>query len=259
MRYSRSAVEKSEFLRWQVDINDGVKAKFIYNLLSLSETAGENVLVFSQYVRSLNFLETLFTKMKGWKAGVNTFLMDGGLTQEQREQAVERFNSSPEAKVFFGSIKACGEGISLVGASRVVILDVHENPAVMRQAIGRAFRPGQSKMVYCYRLVAAGSPEEEDHHTAFKKERVSKLWFEWNELCNNEDFELTKVDVSDCKDMFLESPVLQEDIKSLFKRYILMTTLGIVRRSVSASRRLNAVTSKPSFCFVLQVNACVGC
>ncbi|PVH33199.1 hypothetical protein PAHAL_9G593400 [Panicum hallii] len=201
-----------------IDINDGVKAKFIYNLLSLSEAAGEKVLVFSQYVRSLNFLETLFTKMKGWKAGVNTFLMDGGLTQEQREQAVERFNNSPEAKVFFGSIKACGEGISLVGASRVVILDVHENPAVMRQAIGRAFRPGQSKMVYCYRLVAAGSSEEEDHHTAFKKERVSKLWFEWDELCNNEDFELAKVDVSDCKDMFLESPAPQEDIKSLFKR-----------------------------------------
>jgi len=209
---------KMDSIVHRIDINDGVKAKFIYNLLSLSEAAGEKVLVFSQYVRSLNFLETLFTKMKGWKAGVNTFLMDGGLTQEQREQAVERFNSSPEAKVFFGSIKACGEGISLVGASRVVILDVHENPAVMRQAIGRAFRPGQSKMVYCYRLVAAGSPEEEDHHTAFKKERVSKLWFEWNELCNNEDFELTKVDVSDCKDMFLESPVLQEDIKSLFKR-----------------------------------------
>jgi len=108
---------KMDSIVHRIDINDGVKAKFIYNLLSLSEAAGEKVLVFSQYVRSLNFLETLFTKMKGWKAGVNTFLMDGGLTQEQRQQAVERFNSSPEAKVFFGSIKACGEGISLVGAS----------------------------------------------------------------------------------------------------------------------------------------------
>ncbi|OQU93171.1 hypothetical protein SORBI_3001G494100 [Sorghum bicolor] len=201
-----------------IDISDGVKAKFIHNLLSLSEAAGEKVLVFSQYVRSLHFLETLFTKMKGWKPGVNTFLMDGSSTQEQREQAIERFNNSPKAKVFFGSIKACGEGISLVGASRIVILDVHENPAVMRQAIGRAFRPGQSKVVYCYRLVASGSSEEEDHYIAFKKERVSKLWFEWDELCSNEDFELAKVDVSDCKDMFLESPALQEDIKSLFKR-----------------------------------------
>jgi DNA repair and recombination protein RAD54 and RAD54-like protein len=203
-----------------IDINDGVKAKSVYNLLSLSEAAGEKVLVFSQYVRSLNFLETLVTRMKGWRSGVNTFQMDGGLTTDQREKAVDRFNNSPDAKVFFGSIKACGEGISLVGASRVVILDVHENPAVMRQAIGRAFRPGQSKVVYCYRLVGAGSLEEEHHRTAFKKERVSKLWFEWNEHCN-EDFELAEVDVSETEDRFLESPALREDIKSLLKRYFL--------------------------------------
>ncbi|KAJ1298654.1 hypothetical protein BS78_01G470100 [Paspalum vaginatum] len=153
-----------------IDISEGVKAKFIYNLLSLSEAAGEKVIVFSQYVRSLDFLETLFTKMKGWKPEVNTFQMDGSLTQEQREQAAW------------------------------------------------AFRPGQSKVVYCYRLVASGSLEEEDHHTAFKKELVSKLWFEWDEHHNNEDFELAKVDVSDSKDRFLDSPALQEDIKSLFKR-----------------------------------------
>jgi DNA repair and recombination RAD54-like protein len=98
----------------------------------------------------------------------------------------------------------------------------------MRQAIGRAFRPGQSRVVYCYRLVASGSSEEEDHHTAFKKERVSKLWFEWDELCSNEDFELAKVDVSDCKDMFLESPALQADIKSLFKRYVLVINMDLI-------------------------------
>ncbi|TVU48291.1 hypothetical protein EJB05_07922 [Eragrostis curvula] len=201
-----------------IDINDGVKAKFVYNLLSLSEAAGEKVLVFSQYVRSLDFLEKLVTRMKGWRSGVDTFQMDGGLTNDQREEAVDRFNNSPDARVFFGSIKACGEGISLVGASRVVILDVHENPAVMRQAIGRAFRPGQSKVVYCYRLVAAGSLEEEHHRTAFKKERVSKLWFEWNEHSCNEEFELAEVDVSDTEDRFLESPELREDIKSLLKR-----------------------------------------
>uniref|UniRef100_A0A0D9VPW8 Helicase C-terminal domain-containing protein n=1 Tax=Leersia perrieri TaxID=77586 RepID=A0A0D9VPW8_9ORYZ len=201
-----------------IDINDGVKAKFIHNLLSLSEAAGEKVLVFSQYVRSLLFLEKLVTRMKGWKPDKHTFKVTGGSTPDQREQAVQRFNNSPDAKVFFGSIKACGEGISLVGSSRIVIVDVHENPAVMRQAIGRAYRPGQSKMVYCYRLVAADSSEEEDHRTAFKKERVSKLWFEWNELCSSGDFELATVDVSDSEDRLLESPALQKDIKALFKR-----------------------------------------
>jgi DNA repair and recombination RAD54-like protein len=131
---------------------------------------------------------------------------------------MESFNSSTDAKVFFGSIKACGEGISLVGASRILILDVHLNPSVSRQAIGRAFRPGQKRKVYAYRLVASDSPEEEDHHTCFRKELISKMWFEWNESCGHDDFEMKTVGVNDCGDPFLESQSLQEDIKLLFKR-----------------------------------------
>jgi DNA repair and recombination RAD54-like protein len=201
-----------------IDINVGAKAKFLYNLLCLSEAAGEKVLVFSQYLRSLIFLEMMF-RAKGLKPEVHMFKITGKSTPDQRNKAVERFNNSPDAKVFFGSIKACGEGISLVGASRVVILDVHENPSVMRQALGRAFRPGQSKMVYCYRLVAADSPEEEDHNTAFRKEWVSKMWFESNEFSGNDAFELSSVDVSESGDEFLESVTLRQDIRSLYKRY----------------------------------------
>nr|TKR85072.1 hypothetical protein D5086_0000251000 [Populus alba] len=86
---------------------------------------------------------------------------------------MERFNGSPDAKVFFGSIKACGEGISLVGASRIIISDVHPKPPVTRQAIGRAFRPGREKKVYAYRLVTSDSPEEQDCLSCCKKELTS--------------------------------------------------------------------------------------
>ncbi|KAF2301894.1 hypothetical protein GH714_030231 [Hevea brasiliensis] len=130
---------------------------------------------------------------------------------------MERFNNSTEAKVFFGSIKACGEGISLVGASRVLILDVHLNPSVTRQAIGRAFRPGQKKKVYAYRLVAADSPEEEDHSACFRKEAIAKMWFEWNEYCGYQDFEVETVDLKECGDPFLESPLLGEDVRNCTK------------------------------------------
>nr|CAD1828035.1 unnamed protein product [Ananas comosus var. bracteatus] len=131
---------------------------------------------------------------------------------------MDQFNNSPDAKVLFGSIKACGEGISLVGASRVLILDVHLNPSVTRQAIGRAFRPGQGKKVYVYRLVAADSPEENDHKTSFRKELIAKMWFEWSEYCSNQEFELGEVDISSCQDMFLESSVLGQDVKALYRR-----------------------------------------
>jgi len=41
-----------------------------------------------------------------------------------------------------------------------------------------------------YRLVAADSAEEKHHESAFKKEVIQKLWFEWNEHCTTEDFKL---------------------------------------------------------------------
>ena len=200
------------------DVRDGVKLKFFCNMLNLCQSAGEKLLVFSQYLLPLKYLERLAMKWKGWSLGKEIFVISGESSTEQRECSMEKFNNSPEAKIFFGSIKACGEGISLVGASRVIILDVHLNPSVTRQAIGRAFRPGQKRKVFVYRLIAADSPEEEDHSTCVKKELISKMWFEWNEYCGEKAFEVETVDVKECGDMFLESPLLGEDVKALYKR-----------------------------------------
>ncbi|KAL9231665.1 hypothetical protein vseg_006862 [Gypsophila vaccaria] len=202
----------------KIDWRDGVKGKFFYNVLSLCESTGEKLLVFSQYLLPLKFLERLAVCRKGYRVGKEIFMITGDTSAEQRETSMEQFNTSPDARVFFGSIKACGEGISLVGASRVIILDVHLNPSVSRQAIGRAFRPGQEKKVFVYRLVAAESPEEKDHLTCFKKEQIAKRWFEWNEYNGNQDFELEDVDPKDSGDSFLESDMLANDIHSLHTR-----------------------------------------
>ncbi|GMN55732.1 hypothetical protein TIFTF001_024843 [Ficus carica] len=206
--------DKMDELLENIDVEEGVKAKFFLNMLSLCDSKQEKLLVFSQYLVPLKFLERLAVKEKGWCPGREIFVISGESSPEHREWSMERFNNSPSAKVFFGSIKACGEGISLVGASRIIILDVHLNPSVTRQAIGRAFRPGQTKKVAAYRLVAAESPEEEDHDTCFKKEQISKMWFEWNEYCGYRDFAVETVDINDCDDEFLESsPMLAEDVK----------------------------------------------
>lgn len=201
-----------------LDVRDGAKAKFFLNILSLCESAGEKLLVFSQYLTPLKFLERLVMKVKGWILGKDIFVISGESSSDHREWSMDRFNNSIDAKVFFGSIKACGEGISLVGASRIIILDVHLNPSVTRQAIGRAFRPGQTKKVYAYRLVAADSPEEEDHTTCFRKEAIAKMWFEWNEYCGYQDFEVETVELDDSGDCFLESLLVRDDVRLLYKR-----------------------------------------
>ncbi|KAL2469345.1 SNF2 domain-containing protein/helicase domain-containing protein [Forsythia ovata] len=210
--------EKVDSMLEKLDVREGVKAKFFLNLLQLCESSGEKLLVFSQYLLPLKFLERFSAKVKGYSLGKEMFMITGDSNSEMRETSMERFNNSSDARLFFGSIKACGEGISLVGASRIIILDVHLNPSVTRQAIGCAFRPGQVKKVYTYRLVASSSPEEYDHITCFKKESVAKMWFEWDEYIGHQNFEMETVNAKDCGDLFLETDQLNEDVIAVFKR-----------------------------------------
>ncbi|KAK9136293.1 hypothetical protein Syun_015623 [Stephania yunnanensis] len=209
---------KLDSLLNRVDVKDGVKAKFFLNLLALCESAGEKLLVFSHYLLPMKFLERLIVKTKGWSPGREIFYISGDSSSDHREWSMERFNNSPDAKVLFGSIKACGEGISLVGASRLLILDVHLNPSVTRQAIGRAFRPGQTRKVHVYRLVASDSAEEQHHYVCFGKELTSKMWFEWSEYSGKRDFRMETVNVEDREDAFWQSASLRNDVKVLYQR-----------------------------------------
>jgi DNA repair and recombination protein RAD54B len=51
------------------------------------------------------------------------------------------------------SCKAGGAGLNLIGASRLVLLDIDWNPAIDEQAISRIWRDGQKRPVYIYRLL----------------------------------------------------------------------------------------------------------
>ncbi|KAJ8428473.1 hypothetical protein Cgig2_017263 [Carnegiea gigantea] len=76
----------------------------------------------------------------------------GNSSTNQREVSMDRVNNCPNARVLFGSIKVGGEGISLVGTFRIIILDVHFNPSVSHQAIRHAFQPGQGQKINTYLL-----------------------------------------------------------------------------------------------------------
>lgn len=54
-------------------------------------------------------------------------------------------------------------GLTLTGASRVVLLDPAWNPAVDAQAADRCFRIGQTRDVVVYRLVTCGTAEERQY------------------------------------------------------------------------------------------------
>jgi SNF2 family DNA or RNA helicase len=114
---------------------------------------GHKVLVFSQFTSLLSIVRARLDK-----TGIPYTYIDG--RTRDREVQVDRFQNSPDVKLFLISLKAGGLGLNLHAAEYVYLLDPWWNPAVETQAIDRAHRIGQTRQVFAYRLIARDTVEE---------------------------------------------------------------------------------------------------
>lgn len=81
-----------------------------------------------------------------------------GSTQD-RKTPVDRFQNGA-VQVFLISLRAGGSGLTLTAADTVIHYDPWWNPQVENQATDRAYRIGQDKPVFVYKLIVSGSIEE---------------------------------------------------------------------------------------------------
>jgi DNA repair and recombination RAD54-like protein len=120
----------------------------------------------------------LFENIFRWQQGKEILVLTGELELFERGRVMDKFEElGGPSRVLLASITACAEGISLTAASRVILLDSEWNPSKTKQAIARAFRPGQQKMVYVYQLLATGTVEEDKYRRTAWKEWVSRMIF----------------------------------------------------------------------------------
>ncbi|KAL8061859.1 hypothetical protein ABFX02_02G110200 [Erythranthe guttata] len=194
----RSVAQKNVLEEIESDIEAGVKLKFVMKLIYLADALGERVLIFSQYIHPLVFIKKQIKSHFSWNEGREILYMDGQLDERQRQDSISSFNDErSEAKVLLASLRACSEGINLVGASRVVLLDTVWNPSVEKQAISRAYRIGQKKVVYVYRLFTSGTEVRQYSQQAYK-ERISQLIFadvdDDGEICRSDKSKMVRED-----------------------------------------------------------------
>ncbi|KAL8109143.1 hypothetical protein AgCh_025288 [Apium graveolens] len=161
--------------RLKSDPYSGAKTKFVLEFCRLSEALNEKVLVYSQYIDPLMFLKEQLWAHFRWTEGREVLYMDGSLEAKQWQSSISALNDpKSKVRVLLASIKACSEGIHLVGASRVVLLDVVWNPSVERQAISRAYRIGQKNVVYTYHLIAEDM-EFQKYKVQTAKDQLSEM------------------------------------------------------------------------------------
>lgn len=140
------------------------KMVLLDKLLPKLRDEGHKVLIFSQMVKMLDFLGEYF-EFRGFKYE----RLDGRVRGNERQKAIDRFETEKDSFIFMLSTRAGGVGINLTAADICIIFDSDWNPQNDVQAQARCHRIGQTKSVRIYRLITSRSFEAEMFERASRK------------------------------------------------------------------------------------------
>ena len=134
-----------------------IKLQVLLDFVQRLLKQGHRILIFSQARLMLDIIDEVLSQH-----AITSCRIDGSVTGKERQSIIDSFNEGGGCvpAVCLLTTRACGVGINLIGASRVIIFDPSWNPAQDRQAVDRAYRIGQKKDVVVYRLIMAASVEE---------------------------------------------------------------------------------------------------
>ncbi|XP_030628139.1 TATA-binding protein-associated factor 172 [Chanos chanos] len=120
--------------------------------------AQHRVLIFCQLKSMLDIVEQ--DLLKPQLPTVTYLRLDGSVQAGLRHSIVSRFNNDPSIDVLLLTTHVGGLGLNLTGADTVVFVEHDWNPMRDLQAMDRAHRIGQKRVVNVYRLITRGTLEE---------------------------------------------------------------------------------------------------
>ncbi|KAL4085638.1 hypothetical protein PRIC1_014974 [Phytophthora ramorum] len=141
------------------------KMTLLHKLLPKLQAQGSRVLIFCQMTSMMDILEDYMRYFSH-----DYCRLDGSTKGEDRDNMMEEFNEPGSSKFcFLLSTRAGGLGINLATADIVILFDSDWNPQVDLQAMDRAHRIGQTKIVRVFRFITDGTVEEKIVERAERK------------------------------------------------------------------------------------------
>ncbi|GAB9467025.1 Imitation switch isoform alias nucleosome remodeling factor [Globisporangium polare] len=141
------------------------KLTLLHRLLPRLKAQQSRVLIFCQMTSMMDILEDYMRYNSH-----DYCRLDGSTKGEDRDYMMEEFNEPTSTKFcFLLSTRAGGLGINLATADIVILFDSDWNPQVDLQAMDRAHRIGQKKLVRVFRFITDGTVEEKIVERAERK------------------------------------------------------------------------------------------
>jgi len=126
---------------------------------AVTETVSQHrALIFCQMKEMLDMVQT--DVLQAMLSSVQYLRLDGSVEPSKRQEIVNRFNTDPSYDCLLLTTSVGGLGLNLTGADTVIFMEHDWNPQKDMQAMDRAHRIGQKKVVNVYRIVTRGTLEE---------------------------------------------------------------------------------------------------
>ncbi|KAM4054666.1 hypothetical protein HRG_005490 [Hirsutella rhossiliensis] len=139
-------------------IEDPSHAPKLTALRDLLPIKPHRALIFCQMKEMLDMVQNKV--LKDMLPSVSHLRLDGSVEANKRQDIVNKFNSDPSYDVLLLTTSVGGLGLNLTGADTVIFVEHDWNPQKDLQAMDRAHRIGQKKVVNVYRLITRGTLEE---------------------------------------------------------------------------------------------------
>ncbi|KAL9593615.1 MAG: hypothetical protein Q9219_007467 [cf. Caloplaca sp. 3 TL-2023] len=123
-----------------------------------SYVSQHRALIFCQMKEMLDIVQN--DVLRKLLPSVQYLRLDGAVEASKRQQIVNQFNTDPSYDCLLLTTSVGGLGLNLTGADTVIFVEHDWNPQKDLQAMDRAHRIGQKKVVNVYRLVTRGTLEE---------------------------------------------------------------------------------------------------
>ena len=125
---------------------------------------GKKVIILTNFTMTLDMLHEKYKK--------NSVTLDGRMSKDKRQDAVDKFQNEKKYQIFIGNIKAAGVGITLTAAEVVIMNDLSFVPADHSQGEDRAYRYGQKNSVLVYYPIFENTIERVIYNILQKKKGV---------------------------------------------------------------------------------------
>lgn len=130
---------------------------------------GEKVILFTTF----NAMFDIFKQDIPSRFNIPVYQINGLTEVDERQKIIDKYSDFQGSALLVLNPRAAGVGLNITAANHVIHYNLEWNPAVEDQASARAYRKGQEKKVFIWRLFYADTVEEIVNDRVNRKRDIS--------------------------------------------------------------------------------------